>query len=51
MLAALFDCPGGTFVITLVIHGIENAENINAHFGSLFHKSIHQIVRIVSVTD
>jgi hypothetical protein len=50
MLATFFDCPGGAFVIALVIDGIENTEDVNAYLGSLLYKGIHQIVGIVAIT-
>jgi len=50
MSAAFFDCPGGAFVIALIVNRIENAENIDAHLGSLFHKRVNQIVGIVPIT-
>src|SRR4030042_6167216 len=50
MPAAFLNCPGGTFVIALVIDGVENTENINAHLGSLFYKGINQIARILAIT-
>ena len=38
-------------MVALVVHGVENTENIDAHLGSLLHKSIDQVVGVVPVTD
>ena len=49
MLSCFLDCLSGAFVITLIIYGIKDAEDIDPSIGSILNEAIDQIIRVVSI--
>ncbi|MBT9159987.1 MAG: hypothetical protein DDT26_01260 [Dehalococcoidia bacterium] len=50
-LAVLLDGFRGTLVVALVIHRIEDAKDIDAYLYGLFHKGVHQVIRVVAISN